>query len=398
MASSPRSARDPMNPLPASPAHTHAVIIGIEKYAAGPAWKLNGPVNDALSIRSWMVSQAVPESQLHLHLSALDENQDSLQTLQGGHAPATNEALRHTFDALRAIPHSQADLLIVYWAGHGLISRDRHCVMLPEATDTDMACYSVENLRSSLSSSSCAGFPQQIFLLDTCQSFHRHHAEPPPALDLPVGEPERRNQFIFYAGQPGQAAMNLGEEQCGLFSKILLEQLRESPHSSSMWPPNMEAISKSVQTRFQELRSTQTSVAQYPIYSMTVDWEGNSRSDPFPTAYSHAPEDVVNLLDALEQLAKLLALHLGRSDQRDRLINDFRNCGVIGQEIYMNVNRRNDALGDYNEIIDACRDYSEGLEMLKRISLHTLGGRSAARKVEAAFWRLEKAEANDNMS
>lgn len=384
-------------PHPASPERTHAVIIGIESYHAGRDWDLDGPLNDALAIRSWLHSRCVPEAQIHLHVAALEHNQHKLLEDQGqgdGLArQATDQAIRKTFDALRQLPPAQAELLLIFWAGHGVISRDRHCLLLSEATNTDQVNYSLENIRYSFSSSNCSGFPQQIFLLDTCRSFHCRPADPPPSIELPSGAPSRRSQFIFSASQQGEAAINLGSEQCGLFTKMLLDRLRGAPEDIKIWPPDMEAIAQAVQDDFRERNGMAASVSQTPVYTMIVDWQGNASSEDMPAPEFQEPEAILSTLDASNQLAWLLARHLGHQHQRDAVMRDLQLCGETGQEIYARTSRRADPLGDYEQIIDICSRYKEGLNLIQRITLHALGKKTARTPIEQAFLRLQRASA-----
>ena len=376
-------------PTPASPEHTHAVIVGIEQYRADDRWDLDGPLNDALAIRSWLLASGVPEGQLHLHVSALDRNQSRLQVAGVNPKEATNQALRQTFDSLRNLPASNASLLIIYWAGHGVISNDRQCLFLSEATNTDMASYTLENLRASFSSQICTGFPQQIFLLDTCRSFHRNLCDPPPGLDLPVGNPTKRSQFVLFASQPGQPAKNLGEEKCGYFTKIFLEQLQADCQSITQWPPAMEAIANKVQEICRPQKADQSAGKQYPSF-YKVDWDGNFSYDSPPTDTAPATEEELTVLEAMDQLAKLLAEHLGDPNQRNDVMRRIRYCGETGKAIYIGVQRRQDSIGDYEQILDECNKYLDGFATFSRICLKALGKKSAASEIKKAFQILQQ--------
>ena len=368
----------PLHPAPlirlpakaAKPEHTHALIVGIERYAAGPLWDLNGPLNDALAIRRWLLGSGVPAGQIHLHVSALEANQAELNNLKIDHQEATDQALRTTIESLKKIPIAQDDLLVLYWAGHGLISTEHHCLLLAEAKHKDWKSYSVGNLRSSFANENCPGFAQQIFLFDTCRSFHRQPELPPPVVPLPLGQQISKNQFIFFASQEGQAAANLGQEQCGLFTKMLLEKVASSKEAKDVWPPEMENIATSLQQMFAE------NPQQYPVYKYYRGWQGNESIDSLPADGAPAPAkaaDPIDRLDAVNELAILLAKHLARPTQRDDVLKAFEYCPPLGPSISGRVERRNDALGDCNQIISTCLKYSGGLELLQRVTLGNLG-------------------------
>jgi len=264
----------------ASPKHTHALIVGIERYAAVPQWDLDGPLNDALAIRDWLLSCGVPEEQIYLHVSALEKNRATLIDRSIWYQEPTDQALRAIIDAIKKKSPGQADLLFFYWAGHGLISKDQQCLLLADATTTDMQAYAVDNCEGSLCTSFanelCAGFAQQILLFDTCRSIHRQPESPPPVVPLPTGQPLAKSQFLFFASQAGQAATNLGQERRGLFTKVLLEQLQSRQAQENDWPPDMDAIAKAVQQVFAE------NPQQYPVYKRFRDFRGNEEIDQLP--------------------------------------------------------------------------------------------------------------------
>jgi hypothetical protein len=354
----------------AKPEHTYALIVGIERYAAGPQWDLNGPLNDALAIRKWLLGSGVPAGQIHLHVSALEANQAKLNDLKVGHQEASDQALRKSIEILKKIPPSQAELLFLFWAGHGLISAEHQSLLLAHATDLDMACYRVDNLRTSFANDGCHGFAHQIFLFDTCRSFHRRPQAPPPGVELPSGAPITKSQFLFFASQEGQAATNLGQEQCGLFTKVLLGQLGSSREAKDAWPPEMENIATSVQQMFAE------NPQQYPVYKYYRGWQGNELIDPLPADGAPAPAkaaDPIDRLDAVNELAFLLAKHLARPMQRDDVLKAFEYCPPLGPSISGRVERRSDALGDCNQIISTCLKFSGGLKLLQKVTLDNLG-------------------------
>ncbi|MFM9046215.1 MAG: hypothetical protein ACKOOH_00855, partial [Cyanobium sp.] len=95
----------------ASPNHTHALIVGIERYAAGQQWDLDGPLNDALQIRDWLLSSGVPAEQIHLHVSALEKNRAALVDRSIWYQQPTDQALRETIERIKYKPFEQDDLL-----------------------------------------------------------------------------------------------------------------------------------------------------------------------------------------------------------------------------------------------------------------------------------------------
>jgi len=375
----------PLHPAPlislpakaAKPEHTHALIVGIERYAAGPQWDLNGPLNDALAIQKWLIGSGVPAGQIHLHVSALEANHAKLNDFKFGHQEATDQALRKTIERLKKIPVAQAELLFLFWAGHGLISAENQSLLLAHATDLDMACYRVDNLRTSFANDGCLGFAHQIFLFDTCRSFHRLPQAPPPGVELPTGAPMAKSQFLFFASQEGQAATNLGQEQCGLFTKVLLGQLASSREAKDAWPPDMESIATSVQQMFAE------NPQQYPVYKYYRGWKGNETIDLLPAGG-------LELSGAIDCLAALLAKHLGLPRQRNDVMRYLRLHGPHGNEVVINAVTGNSPIEDYRSILMTCLDFSGSLQSFKMVCARLLGAKAAAPIVEQAFSLLLK--------
>ncbi|MFN9623124.1 MAG: caspase family protein, partial [Cyanobacteriota bacterium] len=283
-------------------------------------------------------------------------------------------------------------LLIVYWAGHGLKSGDRHCLLLANAKQDDFVSYSMENLRLTLSCVECAGFSQQIFLVDTCKTFHGKYYTPPTIQELPVGERTRKNQFQFFACQEGQAAKDSGKDKRGVFTTMLLQTLKETPDLYADWPPDMLRWAGLVQAAFQTEKGMASSTSQYPVYSVhcnVVDWDGNSSSKMFPVLSSCSVEAELSLLQAIKHLARLLADHFGHPRQRDRLVSDFRFCGNMGRDIFVNVQRHPASLHDFEELVTTCVERSEGLALLQKIVLSTIGNSIAKDEIASAFLDIE---------
>jgi hypothetical protein len=179
-----------------------------------------------------------------------------------------------------------------------------------------------------------------------------------------------KRQFIFFASQEGQAATNLRQEQCGLFTKVLLEQLASSREAKDAWPPEMEIIASAVQQVFAE------NPQQYPVYKYYRDWKGNEKVGILPSNSAPSPTktaDPMDLWAAINRLAILLAKHFARPTQRDDILRAFEYCPPLGPSISARVERRSDALGDCNQIISTCLKYKGGLALLKRATLDIVG-------------------------
>ncbi|WP_165989258.1 effector-associated domain 2-containing protein [Streptomyces sp. YIM 98790] len=218
----------------APPERTVAVVTGIERYAAGPAWELPGPARDAVRFRDWLLRAGVPEQNILLHLDPLPATPGIPPGLP--YRSAGHDALRRTFVA--ELPALDGDLLLLWWGGHGVLDRDEHLrLFCADATVADKRNLDLESLRRLLSSDALPGFHRQLWLVDACQTFEElhgfHHSL--PSETLPHGHRvQTHEQALLLAGSRGQRAANDPDRATGLFSDAVLHTLRSS---DVPWPP-----------------------------------------------------------------------------------------------------------------------------------------------------------------
>lgn len=389
----------------ARPERTHALIVGIESYAAGAQWDLDGPLNDALAIREWLLSCRVPAEQIHLHVAPLEKNQARLVDLQCSIQNAEEQAIRETIQHIKNKSPQPDDLLFLYWAGHGLISQDQQCLLLAEATDADMKSYGVDNgdgsLCASFANERCRSFSQQIFLFDTCRTFHRHPDSPLPVMPLPSGKRLQKSQFLFFACQEGQAAKNQGQKGCGRFTEVLLEQLHANQAQEIAWPPDMDGIAIAVQ---QDFRGNEQ---QYPVWKRYRDSKGNELIDPFSASDLVAanqsfepleltrpcgqPYDIESLNDQLHQA---ILNGLGTGDPTaawekvkacvSRCSYEVEGDHIQGRAV-INGLKPASLEGEVQQVIDLCRDIDNGFKLLDTC-FKTFRSSMAKNKAKSCLW------------
>ena len=64
-----------------SPARTIAVVIGVERYAIGRSWDLDGPALDAARFTRWLVDRGVGPERIHLLAAPLPQNEEEFARL-----------------------------------------------------------------------------------------------------------------------------------------------------------------------------------------------------------------------------------------------------------------------------------------------------------------------------
>jgi Effector-associated domain 2/Caspase domain len=260
-----------------SPLRTYALVVGVERYDAGPDWDLDGPASDTARFTSWLIDRGVPPDHVLVFLSPLGEQPLDMPLPPGVKvSPARREPV---IDAItRTLPQWRGDLLWLFWAGHGVVTREDHLrLFYADACAGDKRNLDVHSLLTALRSDLYAGLPRQIGIVDACQTYAERLqlATTLPAETLPYGRPlPDREQFVLYAASPGQVAINLGSVKAGLFSQQVMEEL--AGPGGSEWPPEMNLIAARLDQRFSELRAAGRT-DQTPTSFRWRPWKGGER-------------------------------------------------------------------------------------------------------------------------
>lgn len=155
----------------ASPQRTYAFVVGIERYDAGSAWDLDGPARDAARFTSWLFDRGVPAEQILVFLSPLDEQLPDVPLPPGVTAsPARREQVTEALT--RTLPGRGGDLLWLFWAGHGVLTRDDHLrLFFADASTDDKRNLDLNSLLTMLRSDLYPRFPRQAGMVDACQTY-----------------------------------------------------------------------------------------------------------------------------------------------------------------------------------------------------------------------------------
>jgi len=261
----------------ASPERTYALVVGIESYDAGPSWDLDGPAKDAALFASWLLDCGVPAAQILLFLSPLP-GQPLGVSLPIGLTVRSAQRESVTKAITRTLPGWRGDLFWLFWAGHGVLTRDEHLrLFYSDASVADKRNLELSSLLTALRSDLYAGLPRQIGVVDACQTYAERLqlATTLPADTLPYGQPlPGREQFVLYGASPGQVAVNLGTARAGLFSQMVMEELASL--GCDGWPPAMEGVAERLDRRFGELRAAGRA-DQTPTSFRWRPWTGGER-------------------------------------------------------------------------------------------------------------------------
>jgi hypothetical protein len=347
----------------AEPSTTQAILVGIEKYADSSSIPdLNGPVNDVYQFCQWLRDRNVPPENISVFLSPLDRNVGIVDKITNlidskpleANKDIVNKALRE--DARK----KTATLFFLFWSGHGWIAPqgDRRLIY----ADATMEYLKNLNLTAQLNvmqTDLYKNLSQQLLIFDTCANSQLLKITPPDDL-LSIGKhlPSQK-QMAMFAANPGEYAINKGDEQTGIFSRELLNELN-SLKDTELWPPDMEAVMQNVKEKFIKLRED-GQTRQTPSFLLYQDWEGNKKN--FSESLQNEPrqstltrvEKVILLRDKFLMCRSILD-----PSKRKKIILNLR------PEITNNSTLEGDNNTVMQSVIENSLDYPDGLlELLK---------------------------------
>lgn len=352
-------------------AETHAFVVGIEQYDAGPNWNLNGPAGDAVRFLDYLRKRGVPKQNLNAYLAPLPANAE-LEQRARSLAATVGQPSQAVIDNLveKMLPPLKASLLLFFWAGHGLITLDdQRRLYTADATPETKRNLDLNEFMAVLRSDRYPHLLHQAIIVDACANYI-----PNPAANLAhhtyaagAGMPDKE-QFAIYAASPGEYAKNLTAERSGLLSRELMAILeQDSAHAS--WPPDFTAVAEGLASRFIELRE-QGKSRQTPA---TFWFRSPTRSGHFlakfdvktgsgPAARPQRALGTAEYKALLEGFLKLHSLN-GSAAARDYIVRRLR------PDIATTINRGTNARSDVIAIIDRCRSYNALDELLDCVNL-----------------------------
>ncbi len=261
-----------MTRIRADPAKTHALVVGIERYEMEDS-DLDGPALDARDFRDYLAEVGVPVAQILLLLSPIEKNR---QVLECPESPVGNATRQRVGEAIRQLQDRKGELLIVYWAGHGMSNLEgERRLFYADARDNDRRNLNLKSLLVSLSTSAFPGFQRHLVFVDACANYEedwdREYSN--PGETFATGDREETSQFVLYAAKLGQVAGNL--QSRGLFFGKLLPRLK----ARRGWPPDMENIAGELRQEFDN-----AGIPQRPAYYLK-NWDEDERDkDPLAGA------------------------------------------------------------------------------------------------------------------
>jgi Caspase domain/Effector-associated domain 2 len=351
------------------PQSTYALVVGIETYSPDMQLSgLNGPANDACTFTCWLLQRGVPATNIFLHLSPLQQRNMLNTQAEISVKAATRTEIRSTITDI--LPQKQGDLLYFFWGGHGVLTlQDNYRLYYADASMTDKKNLDVASLLRLLRSDDITSFQQQIFMFDACANYQEDArlALPddtftPHILQAPVIPHE---QFVIFAAGPGEFARNNTEEQTGIFSKVVLQELTMEPENR--WPPDMEQVTTRVVEEFILLRQ-ENLAQQTPTYFCYQDWIGNKRlfgqldirrlgkQAPQSRFRKYSFDQVFSLVEKL-----LECPHIQDLESRNEIIDSLR------PQIARSIKHHSDDKIHVTRMVRTCLNYTGGIQELIHI-------------------------------
>jgi hypothetical protein len=208
----------------------------------------------------WLLAQGVLPEHIHFFVSPLSQNADvESQAKAKGIEP--QPGTRHGIDTFirdeLITEDIRGDLLYVFWGGHGILTKTQKVsrrLFFADTTAANKLNLDVDSLVDALRTSAHGtGFPRQILLFDACANayfqglYETVQGELAGQRYSATGEQSKAEQFVLFAAEEYEVAVNDAKAGTGLFSEAVLAELQGQP----LWP-NMKALAEQVQVRFRE--------------------------------------------------------------------------------------------------------------------------------------------------
>jgi uncharacterized caspase-like protein len=344
------------------PKSTIAIVVGVEKYAAGDNWNLNGPATDALRFTEWLIERQVPAEKILAFIS-------SLKDVSFPNGVEVKRATRQNIDEVirKTLQARDEELLIFFWGGHGALSEDEsRRLFYADATTADKVNLDLNNFRVALRSAyyKKTALRQQILIIDACATYavkmRWQYDLPTDQLPKAAGVPiQGREQFVFLGTRPGEDALNIDSEGTGIFSRELLKSLV----STNDWPPNWKALRDDLDTRFTTLRAAKR-IGQVPTYY----WFSDANDSVIEVGMPAASATSDPIFEMSNQLLPFLVDRQPQYQKLEEIIGEHRKLQSKNPLICFFHGNREQCLAEYQKCLE--EEYLSKLLRLKGPSIY----------------------------
>ncbi|GGR87621.1 hypothetical protein GCM10010252_28020 [Streptomyces aureoverticillatus] len=371
----------------------HAVVVGVERYAGGSAWNLDGPVRDALAYARRLLDAGLPPERLTLLASPLSANGAAVERSGLDHRPADRESVHRTL--FRELPARSGEFFFLAWSGHGLVDPSgRRRLLYADAVPEDIRSLDLDATLSAWRSDLVPSFPRQLWLIDACQVFADPAGvgaalRPDP---VPVGTlRERAGQYALFACAPGQTAREGGSAGTAPFTSHVLSLMdgiadgdADKGPLGGRWATDPRAVVEALRERVNAAAEA-GDASQTPTYFWHSGPEGQSERWSRPSPPPHAPGGAPAAHPSREQRRRLL----DTLQRVPAMVDPDTRASVIRQlppDIAASVPRPAVTRFALLDLIDTCLSFPGGLDELLE-ALDMVDGGTTARAAFAAAVR-----------
>ncbi|WP_406299933.1 caspase family protein [Embleya sp. NBC_00888] len=296
------------------PARTYAIVVAMERYRHLDL-DLVGPYTDGCRFIHWLFDRGVPPENVEFVASPPAHDRPEPPVPCRAHP---GEELADLFQDI--IAKCDADLLWVFWGGHGVTDdQGASMLLLEDSQPHRLRGLPVANLVRTLLGTSNQGrrIARVAVVLDACQTQLRPgqgNLVPRPITGTVELDPDR-GLFLLQACAPGQAAHN--PQRSGLFSRRFLDRIEQVEPGLVL--PDLNDIYDGLSRRFVADEDTRTfRYGQRPGRS-EHNWDGRTTWDEDPARAPRAAE----VRRALADIGNLIATSLPDENDRVRLADDL---------------------------------------------------------------------------
>lgn len=145
-----------------------AVVVAVEDFHGRHVLPpLSGPAADAARFVAWLRARRVPDASMTLVASPLPANRAVIDGIGLPVRPALQSVLHDLLT--REVPADEADLLMVFWGGHGVVDgQGRRRLFYADATADDKRNLDFDELTTALRTSYFPRPRHQLLIADAC--------------------------------------------------------------------------------------------------------------------------------------------------------------------------------------------------------------------------------------
>ncbi|MEV6599745.1 caspase family protein [Actinoplanes sp. NPDC051346] len=290
-----------------------AVLVGIETYDFGVGGDLDGPASDAVRMAEFLVRAGLPADRVDLLIAPAEGGEDRFAAavvpprivnldngrIRGRDTRGGDVLYRFFNDELR---RHRADVLVVYWAGHGFEYDNRQWLCYPGASATNMQGLDFDGELLPTMAGAEYPFAEQYYFVDACRTAYDRLQLPAGPIGrkfAPAGGDGGHRQHSLLASVSGATTANLPARSTGAFSQALREALAAEP----AWPWRTDEILRRIAGATGLPPVTVTSTG--PGGHRTRVALGSEASPAVGPALTPGPPDPVEIADLLARVPRM---------------------------------------------------------------------------------------------